>query len=136
MSEENKTDMNWNGDKDLAMMISYIKEPIWNEGQDDFYVKCHLRELLQKCSGGKMVEMMKNILSPEERSALVKTDLESFFQNQVQSFENHMRTKTEPNSSDKVEVKIEPISEENHAEMNSKTERSKPKSKSSHNFAK
>jgi hypothetical protein len=47
MSEENKTDMNWNGDKDLAMMISYIKEPIWNEGQDDFYVKCHLRELLQ-----------------------------------------------------------------------------------------
>lgn len=47
-----------------------------------------------------------------------------------------MRTKTEPNSSDKVEVKIEPISEENHAEMNSKTERSKPKSKSSHNFAK
>jgi hypothetical protein len=25
MSEENEIDMNWNGDKDLAMMISYIK---------------------------------------------------------------------------------------------------------------
>ena len=65
MSEENEIDMNWNGDKDLAMMISYIKEPIWNEEQNDFYVKCYLRELLQKCSGGKIVEMLKNILSPE-----------------------------------------------------------------------
>ena len=124
MSEENESDMNWNSDKDLAMMISYIKEPIWNEGKDDFHVKCNLRELLQKCSGGKIVKMLKNILSPEEKSSLVRTELESFFQNQFQSFENHMRIKNEPNTCAQVKVKIEPLSEENHDEMNSETERS------------
>ena len=126
MSEENEIDMNWNGDKDLAMMISYIKEPIWNEGKDDLYVKCHLRELLQKCSGGKIVKMLKHILSPEEKSALVETELESFFQNQVQFFKNHMRTKKEPNFSDEVKIKVEPIFEENHVEMIHKTEQSRP----------
>ena len=126
MTEENKIYMNWNGENDLAVLISFIKEPIWNEGHDNFFVKCHLRELLQKCSGGKMVEMLKNILSPEEKSALVKTELESLFQNQVQSFENQIMTK---NDSDKVKVKIEPLSEGNHVEVNSKIERSKPGSK-------
>ena len=122
MSEENEIDMYWNGDKDLAMMISYVKEPIWNEGKDDLYVKCHLRELLQKCSGGKIIKMLKNILSPEEKSALVETELESFFRNQAEFFKNHMKTKNEPDSSDQVKIKVEHISEENQK----KTEQKRP----------
>ena len=126
MSEENEIDMNWNGDKDLAMMISYIKEPIWNEGKDDLFVKCHLRELLQKCSGGKIIKMLKNILSPEEKSALVETELDSFFRNQAQFFKNHMKTKNEPDCSDQVKIKVEPVSEENHVELNHNTGQKRP----------
>ena len=120
MSEDNDIDMNWNGDKDLAMMISYIKEPIWNEGKDDLYVKCHLRELLQKCSGGKIIKMLKNILSPEEKSALVETELESFFRNQAEFFKNYMKTKNEPDFSDQVKIKVEHISEENQKKTEQK----------------
>ena len=125
MSEENKIYTSWDDDNNLVMMINFIKEPIWNEGHDNFFVKCALRELLQKLSGGKMVEMLKNILSTEEKSALVKTELEPLFQNQAQSFENQIRTE---NNNDKVQVKIEPLYEGNHVEVNSKIERSKPDS--------
>ena len=37
--------------KELLMVISSIKSPLWIESQDDFENKCFLRELLQKCSG-------------------------------------------------------------------------------------
>ena len=111
MSEENDMDMTWNSDKELAILISCIKSPLWIEGQDDFNIKCHIREFLQKCSGRKIVKMLKNVLSTEEKSALVKNELKSFFQSQAQSFENHMKVKNEPDFCHKV-IKAEPISEE------------------------
>ena len=86
MNEEEGIDMSWNSDKELAILISCIKSPIWIEGQEDFNIKCHIREFLQKCSGGKIVTMLKSVLSTEEKTALVKTELESFFQSQAQSF--------------------------------------------------
>ena len=107
MSGEKDTDMTWNFEKDLLMVNYLIKTPFWNEAsQFDFNIKCHLRELLQKCSGGNIVEMLKWLLSAEEKTALVKIELQSFFQSQtMQSFENHLKIKYE------VEVKQEPGSE-------------------------
>ena len=120
MSEEKDMDMSWNSDKDLAILISCIKSPIWIEGQEDFYIKCHIREFLQKCSGGKIVTMLKSVLSTEEKSALVKTELESFFQSQSQSFENHMKIKNEPDFCDDIKIKTEPNSVESDNEMSKK----------------
>ena len=111
MSEENYVDMSWNNDKELAILISCIKSPLWIEGQEDFNIKCNIREFLQRCSGGKIVKMLKNVLSTEEKSGLVKNELESFFQTQAQSFENYMKVKNEPDFCHKV-IKTEPISEE------------------------
>ena len=105
-------DMSWNNDKDLA---------IWIEGHEDFFIKCYIREFLQKCSGGKIVTMLKSILSTEEKSALVKTELESFFQLQAQSFENHMKIKNEPDLFDDIKIKTEPIFIESDKEMSNKT---------------
>ena len=73
MSGEKYIDMTWNCEKDLLLVNSLIKTPFWNKAsQFDFNNKCHLRELLQKCSGGKIVEMLKWLLSAEEKTALVK----------------------------------------------------------------
>ena len=102
--------MSWNSDKELAILISCIKSPIWIEGQEDFNIKCHIREFLQKCSGGKIVTMLKSVLSTEEKTALVKTELESFFQSQAQSFENYMKIKNEPVFSNDIKIKTEPMS--------------------------
>ena len=120
MSEEKDMDMSWNSDKELAILISCIKSPIWIEGQEDFYIKCHIRELLQKCAGGKIVKMLKSVLSTEEKSALVKTELESFFQTQAQSFENYMKIKSEPDFPNDIKIKTEPMSIESDKEMSNK----------------
>ena len=74
MTEENDIDMTWDGNKDLSVAISFIKSPLWIEGEENFYTNCLLRELLQKCSGGKVIEMLKSILSSEERCALIKSE--------------------------------------------------------------
>ena len=95
----------------LSQFVSHIKEPIWIRGKEDFIAKCLIREFLQKCSSDKIVEMLKSILSVEERMGLVKTELESFFQNQTKSFENHMMVKNELNSTDdqvQRRIKTEP----------------------------
>ena len=115
MSEEKDMDMSWNSDKDLAILISCIKSPIWIEGQEDFYIKCHIREFLQKCSGGKIVKMLKSVLSIEE-----KTELESFFQSQAQSFENHMKIKNEPEFCNDIKIKTEPVSVKSDNETSNK----------------
>ena len=120
MSEEEDIDMSWNSDKELAILISCIKSPIWIEGQEDFYIKCHIREFLQKCSGGKIVTMLKSVLSTEEKTALVKTELESFFQSQAQSFENYMKIKNEPDFSNDIKIKTETMSIESDKEMSNK----------------
>ena len=78
-----------------------IKNPIWNNGKYDLQNKMIVRDLLQKCSGDKIVEMLKSILSVEEKTALVKTELESFFENQTKSFENHMKKQ------EKIENEVE-----------------------------
>ena len=108
MNAENDIDMSWDNNKELSIVISSIKSPLWIENQDDFENKCFLRELLQKCSGNKVIEMLKKILSAEEKTALVKTELASFFKNQAQSFENHMKIKSEMKSSiEQFKIKIE-----------------------------
>jgi hypothetical protein len=91
----------------LEKLVSNIKEPIWfSREKVDFNAKCLIREFLQKCSSDKIVEMLKNILSVEERMGLVKTEMESFFQNQTKSFENHMKVKNYLNSDDQVQTRI------------------------------
>ena len=95
----------------LSQFVSHIKKPIWIRGKEDFYAKCVIREFLQKCSRDKIVEMLKSILSVEERMGLVKTEMESFFQNQTKAFENHMMVKNELNSTDdqvQRRIKTEP----------------------------
>ena len=73
MSEEHEMDLSGNSNKDFwATLTSCIISPIWIE-EEDFDVKCHIRKFLQKCSGGKIVKMLKSLLSTEEKSALVKT---------------------------------------------------------------
>ena len=108
MKDDNNIEMSWNENNDLSLVISSIKTPLWKEGQENFENKCLIREFLQKCSGGKIVEMLKKILCGKEKSDLVKIELETFFQMQAQSFENHMNMKSEI-ISPKVEVKKEPI---------------------------
>ena len=81
--------------KSLSLLISAIKNPLWEQEQYEVQNTCLLRELFQKCSGGKIIEMLKKILLVEEKSALVKDELQSFFQLQAQNFENHMKMKTE-----------------------------------------
>ena len=95
MIENDNIDMVWGGNKDLSIVISCIKNPLWNEKGEDFENRYLIRTLFQKCSGGRIVEMLKKTLSGEEKSALVKSELESFFQTQAQSFENHMKSKNE-----------------------------------------
>ena len=43
--------------------MSMIKNPIWHEDQDNFYANCLVREFLQRCSGDKVIEMLKTVLS-------------------------------------------------------------------------
>ena len=95
MSEEIDIDMSWDANKELSLMISCVKNALWNKNQQSFENKCLIRELLQKCSGGKIVEMLKNILSGEEKGALVRNELNSFFLTQGQSFENYISIKSE-----------------------------------------
>ena len=91
----------------LEKLVSNIKEPIWfSREKVDFNAKCLIREFLQKCSSDKIVEMLKNILSVEERMGLVKTEMESFFQNQTKYFENHMKVQNYLNSDDQVQTRI------------------------------
>ena len=93
---KNLADISSNPKKVLALVISCIKNPLWNEGVEDFEIKSLIRELLQKCSGKKTVKMLKEILSPKEKTTLLKTELESFFQNKAfQSFENYTMEKNE-----------------------------------------
>ena len=110
MTNENYFDMFWNNNKELSLVISCIKSPLWNEGQGNFGNKCLIREILQKISGNKIIEMLKEILSAEEKTALVKTELESFFKKQALSFEHHMKIKSEIKTlENEVNIKTEPI---------------------------
>ena len=108
--EESDIDMSWDVNKELSVVISCIKNVLWIKDQQDFGNKCLIRELLQKCSGDQIIEMLKHILSGEEKTALVKNELNSFFQTQAQSFENHMKIKSEV-ILPKVEIKTEYVDE-------------------------
>ena len=107
----------------LSEFVSQIKNPIWFREKEDFYAKCLIREFLQKCSRDKIVEMLKSILSVEERMGLVKTEMESFFQNQTKSFENHMMVKNELNDTDdQVQTRIKTEPKDIEAELIQKPE--------------
>ena len=107
----------------LSEFVSQIKKPIWFREKEDFYAKCLIREFLQKCSSDKIVEMLKSILSVEERMGLVKTEMESFFQNQTKSFENHMMVKNELNDTDdQVQTRIKTEPKDIEAELIQKSE--------------
>ena len=51
-----------------------------------------IREMLLKCSGGNIVEMLKRVLMADEKTALVRNELENFFQFKIEAFEKHMKT--------------------------------------------
>ena len=120
--EEDDIDMLWDVNKELTLVISCIKKALWSKNQQNFGNKCLIRELLQKCSGGQIIEMLKNILSGEEKTALVKNELNSFFQNQAQSFENHMKIKSEV-IVPKIEIKTEYLDESEKIDISSTDER-------------
>ena len=111
-------DLSSNSNKDFwAILTSCIISPIWIE-EEDFDIKCHIREFLQKCSGGKIVKMLSSVLSTEEKSALVKIELEPFIQSKAQSVENHTKIRNEPDFCNDINiVKTEPISVESDNEM-------------------
>jgi len=60
---------------DFSVIVSSMKHMLpWNEDQMNDHLKNTLRSLLEKCSGGRTVEMLKSVLSIEERRALFITD--------------------------------------------------------------
>ena len=111
MTEENDIDMTWNGNKDLSVAISFIKSPPWIEGEENFNTKYLLRELLQKCSGGKVIEMLKSILSFEERCALIKTEF--VIKTETQLEEDYRDFNSEMNPSLGT-IKVEPTNVADH----------------------
>ena len=112
MSEEITFDLSEKGKNDLLKQISCIKNPIWHEEQDNFYANCLVREFLEKCSGDKVVEMLKTVLSVKERMSLMQNEYESFFQNQAEAFENHVMIKNELIGSNDCKIKTEPLYED------------------------
>ena len=96
----------------MLKQISCIKNPIWHEEQDNFYANCLVCEFLQKCSGDKVVEMLKTVLSVKERMSLEQNEYESFFQNQAEAFENHVMIKNKLIASNDCKIKTEPQSED------------------------
>ena len=99
-------DMSCNSAKDLELTLHCIKSPVWNEGENRFYNKPSVRELLYKCSGGKIIEMLKDTLSAEEKTALVHRELQSYFQ--FKSFENYMKMSNDCKPTN-FEIKVENI---------------------------
>jgi len=60
---------------DFSVIVSSMKHmPPWNEDQNNDQLKNTIQSLLEKCSGGRTVEMLKSVLSIEERRALIITD--------------------------------------------------------------
>ena len=51
---------------DFSVFVSSMKHmPPWNEAQNNEHLKNNIRSLLEKCSGGRTVEMLKDVLSTE-----------------------------------------------------------------------
>ena len=112
MSKKITFDLSENGKNDLLKQISCIKNPIWYEEHDNFYADCLVRICLEKCSGDKVIEMLKTVLSAKERMSLVQNEYESFFQNQAKAFENHVMIKNELIASNDCKKETEPLSED------------------------
>ena len=93
MSDEINYYLNEDGEKVFwfhGYWNNSIQRNIWDPSQDNTEANGFIRKFLQRCSGDKLVEMLKGVLSENEKLELVQPDLESSFQNQSQSFENHM----------------------------------------------
>ena len=63
MSHEMTLDMSWNSTKDLELALHCIKSPVWNEGENGFYNKPFVRELLYK-SGVPLERVQRVKLHP------------------------------------------------------------------------
>ena len=60
---------------DFSVFVSSMKHmPPWNEDQNNEHLKNTIRSLLETFSGGRTVEMLKDVLSTEERRALLITN--------------------------------------------------------------
>ena len=60
---------------DFSVFVSSMKHmPPWNEDQNNEHLNNTIRILLEKCSGGRTMEMLKDVLSTEERRALLITN--------------------------------------------------------------
>ena len=112
MGEVKSSKLSPNYNKYLVAINNMITNSLWNEwDENDFPNKNLLRELFQKCSGGKIVKMIKWILTVEEKTEMVKDELKSFFQYQaLESFENYMKIK---HDSIKMEVNNNNLESEN-----------------------
>ena len=72
-----------NENDELSNLIINIRNPLWINNAENFRNKCMIRELLQKISGDKIIEMLQNILSAEEKIGLEESEIDSFFRNQA-----------------------------------------------------
>ena len=60
---------------DFSVFVSSMKHmPPWTEDQNNDHLKNTIRSFLEKISGGRTVEMLKDVISTEERRALLITD--------------------------------------------------------------
>ena len=109
MSDEINFYLNDNGEKVFwfhGFWNNCIQKTIWQGGQDNSDANGFIREFLQKCSGDKIVEMLKGVLSEKEKIDLVKPELHSSFENQSNFFENHMMVRNEGTSNPYVEQNL------------------------------
>ena len=74
---------------EFSVLVSSMKHmPPWNMDQNNEHLKNTIRSLLEKCSGGRSVEMLKDVLSTQERRALLITNDQ--FSNQNENETNNL----------------------------------------------
>ena len=78
-------------EKNHSFDPSWIKSPLWKMKDENLQDIGIIRDVLNRCSRGRIVEMLKQVLFAEEKTALVKSDLETFFQFKIQAFEKHVK---------------------------------------------
>ena len=86
---------------DFSVFVSSMKHmPPWTEDQNNEHFKNTIRSLLEKCSGGRTMEMLKDVLSTDERVVLLIIDDQFSNQNENDNInQNNVLTDSKSESS-------------------------------------
>ena len=86
---------------DFSVFVSSMKHmPPWNEDQNNEHLNNTIRILLEKCSGGRTMEMLKDVLSTDERVVLLIIDDQFSNQNENDNInQNNVLTDSKSESS-------------------------------------